>query len=1052
MVKNNPIPGWAFRVRILAFGGGLLGLFLIPYLSIQLNPKPRSHQLNIQFAYPNAGPDLIENEVTSRLESAFARLDHLEEMTSESGEGYGRIQLKFDRYTDIENKRLEIAALIRQLYPSFKKKISFPEISYKSSFNSKQSILTYALISDLDAEALEQWTQRQIIQPLSLMKGINSVELQGLQLQEWQIEVKEEKRKQLNIDYSVIVEALQGLNQQEDIGWTIINGNRNIYLRFGQQLLHANASQTLNSLLIADRQGRSFYLSDLAVIRKLDQPIRNYFRINGRKSVNLLIYPDEGVNQIRLAKNIKKKIQQLVPKNLDHTGLVLQQDRTMFFERELKKIGKRVGLTVAILWVLILLLYPRQLVVVITISLVLSLLWSVITYYFLDLELHTYSIAGLTLSLGIILDNLIIMADHVRHKGNHKILIALLAATLTTTGAFSVVFFLEPEYKEQLNDFIWVFSVNLFISLLAALFLIPALLRKGAPLDMAKLNCSIQKIKRKRRILIFNKIYRKYIFGVKRWRKGFWPLLILCFGIPIFLLPPEIEGNSWWSDAYNQTIGSKRYQNKIRIPLEKYLGGTLRLFVQSKERFHFSYEEPEQTKLFVRAALPYGSTINQLNYVLEDFERFLSQFPEVAKFQTSISAYNNSYIEIAFTEKAEKSAFPYQLKSLLESKAVNAGAGDFSIYGVGIAFNNELRGDQLTTHLRLTGFNYPQLWEIAKKGRKQLLAHMRIQKVQINSKLNWEESQERYYVLDIAEPAFLLQNNLSIAQVGSNIRQLPPQKAELRLVSNEGDLIPLIVKSDDARQNYFWEANQMPIALDSIRFYRNQYFTSVEEFPGAYEIVRHNQAYQLYLEYDFIGNRRLAQKVKEDKIEAIREQLPIGYQIEDRRGRWWEKDSGQKISLMIIVAIFTIFLICAALFNSLRWALVPLCLIPLSYIGIFLGVHALNFRFDQGGFAAFLLVAGLSVNAAIFIINDYLNLRKNCPWLPSIKLYLKAFNGKIVPILLTALSTCLGLLPFVIYDQDQPFWYALALCTILGIVFSVFALFLFLPLFFRFRT
>ncbi|MEO1263792.1 MAG: efflux RND transporter permease subunit [Bacteroidota bacterium] len=125
--------------------------------------------------------------------------------------------------------------------------------------------------------------------------------------------------------------------------------------------------------------------------------------------------------------------------------------------------------------------------------------------------------------------------------------------------------------------------------------------------------------------------------------------------------------------------------------------------------------------------------------------------------------------------------------------------------------------------------------------------------------------------------------------------------------------------------------------------------------------------------------------------------------------------------------------------------------IPINEYGIKISVAVFDFKFDLGGFAAFLLVAGLSVNAGIFIINDYLNIKKRKKNLSPIRAYVKACNAKSVPILLTGLSTCLGLIPFVIFDQGQTFWYALAICTIAGTLFSLLAVFMFLPAFIGFR-
>jgi len=94
----------------------------------------------------------------------------------------------------------------------------------------------------------------------------------------------------------------------------------------------------------------------------------------------------------------------------------------------------------------------------------------------------------------------------------------------------------------------------------------------------------------------------------------------------------------------------------------------------------------------------------------------------------------------------------------------------------------------------------------------------------------------------------------------------------------------------------------------------------------------------------------------------------------------------------------------------------------------------------------------LVVNSAIYIVNEHNNIKKSGKKLSDLKTYIKSFNSKIVPILLTILSTILGLTPFVIYGQNDVFWFALAAGTIGGLLYSLVIIVLFLPLFIIKRT
>lgn len=145
--------------------------------------------------------------------------------------------------------------------------------------------------------------------------------------------------------------------------------------------------------------------------------------------------------------------------------------------------------------------------------------------------------------------------------------------------------------------------------------------------------------------------------------------------------------------------------------------------------------------------------------------------------------------------------------------------------------------------------------------------------------------------------------------------------------------------------------------------------------------------------------------------------------------------------------ITIIFFICAILLESIRQAAVVITIAPISFIGCFLGFYFFGLQFNEGGLAAFIMMCGLSVNAILYIINDYNNrLKKGCP--RGLQTYLKAWNAKIVPILLTIVSTMLGFIPFLIGEVSD-FWLSLAIGTMSGLGFSLIVLLVVLPVMFK---
>jgi multidrug efflux pump subunit AcrB len=134
------------------------------------------------------------------------------------------------------------------------------------------------------------------------------------------------------------------------------------------------------------------------------------------------------------------------------------------------------------------------------------------------------------------------------------------------------------------------------------------------------------------------------------------------------------------------------------------------------------------------------------------------------------------------------------------------------------------------------------------------------------------------------------------------------------------------------------------------------------------------------------------------------------------------------------------------LFNSLKQPFYIISVIPISYIGVFLTFYLFRLNFDQGGFASFILLSGLTINANIYILDEYNNITSKNDGISRLKAYIKAWNAKARPIFLTVISTILGFLPFII-GYKEAFWFPLAAGTIGGMIISVIATFCFLPLF-----
>ncbi len=704
-------------------------------------------------------------------------------------------------------------------------------------------------------------------------------------------------------------------------------------------------------------------------------------------------------------------------------------------------------------------------VLLITIGLAINLAVAVMLYYLTKIEIQLYSLAGITISLNLIIDNLIVMADHYTRRRNLGAFTSILAATLTTVGALSVVFFMDEKTRLSLQDFVAVVIINLSVSLAVALFLVPALVdrlwrnengkRKNENCDDTGTDKS-----RKSKIFIFHfsffnlrtklslflsRIYEKIVGFVVRFRVVLIILAILGFGLPVFMIPDKIEGEGWWTERYNSMFGSPTYKENVKPWVDNILGGTLRLFVQKVYDGSYWNRDHTEPVLSINATLPNGTTLEQMNTLVKKMEVYLGGFPEIRQFQTSISGPRRATISIFFEKEHQHDGFPYRLKSEVVSKALTLGGGSWSVYGLDdMGFSNDVREGAGSYRIKMTGYNYDDLYDWAYRMRDTLLTHRRIKEVTISSEFSYFKDDYTEFHLAIDRDK-LAKMGMTANQLFAAIEPTFGRGISSGSVSSgKGTERIRLYSTQGVEYDIFALMNQ-PFKVGE-KIFKLSDVGQIEKRQTPQSIVKQNQEYVLCLQYEYIGSNKQGERVLNEDLEKINSIMPVGYRAENEKNEWKPKDDSSKYWLLVLV-MGIIFFTTSILFNSLRQPLAIIFIIPLSFIGVFLIFYLLKLKFDQGGFASFILLAGITVNAAIYILNEYNTLRQQYRHVSARRLYIKAFRIKIVPILLTVLSTILGFIPFIVGESKESFWYPLAIGTMGGLAISLLALLIIFPIF-----
>ncbi len=1014
-------------------------------MSVQLKPSKALPSIHVSYRWQDASAKVIEQEVTSELEGVFNTIKGVKNITSTSDKGRGNISLKFKNNTNIDAVRFELANLIRQSYPKLPEGVSYPSLSLSAANENKSPILSYSIHANESPYYIKKYAEKHILPKLTTIKGVNKVNVYGASPFEWVITYNSDKLQQLNLSVNDIQNAINNHLREQELGKGVFKNSNSTDNEINLKLSYSPEGSIQWAKIPITKLGtRIVYLENIATVNYKEAKPNGYYRINGLNTINMTVYAEQDVNTINLAKSVREQIIN-TNKQLDAGyNIRLTQDSTEYIVEELQKIQKRTLYAFLILLLLILIINRSfKYLAILFLSIITNLLIAVIFYYLFKVELQLYSFAGITISFGIIIDNSIIMIDHIRNKGDKKVFLAILAATLTTIGALLIILLLDENQQVDLLDFALVIAINIGVSLLISIYYIPALLNK---IKLPKKQNRFSR-KRKKRIIWFTNIYSSIVYFMKRpkFKWFFIVLFILGFGLPIQFLPNEIEGEATLANLYNKTMGSEWFTNSIRPTLEKVVGGSLRLFTEDVFENAY-YTEPERTTLRVTGTMPEGCTIQQLNDAIIKMESYLSRFKEIELFETNIYSYRNSNISIYFKEAFEFSGFPHTLKNLLESKAISLGGLDWTVSGVGRGFSNALGNGYKQNRIILEGYNYDKLYNYAEAVVTQLeeSSGSRVKDIEITSG-GWRDKALYEYYLDFDDYKLAVANVSQQQLYGYLKNQVHYGNLSSVIQNNELQHVKLI--SDKYQQFNVWDLKNTPIPIRNKQYKLSQ-LASIEKRKTGNVIQKNNQQYTLTVAYDFLGTGQLAQKVRENTIESFEPKLPMGYKIfQQKYNRWDKKDKKQYYYLFIVVAI--ILFICSILLESLKQPLAIISMIPISFVGVFLTFYIFNFNFDQGGYASFILLCGISVNSALYIVNDFNNLKTNYPKRNMSQLYFKAFNYKIIPVVLTIVSTIVGLIPFVWYGQNEAFWFSFAVGSIGGLIFSLMGIFFYLPIFLR---
>lgn len=441
--------------------------------------------------------------------------------------------------------------------------------------------------------------------------------------------------------------------------------------------------------------------------------------------------------------------------------------------------------------------------------------------------------------------------------------------------------------------------------------------------------------------------------------------------------------------------------------------------------------------------MPTGTTIEHMNNLISKVEEYLNSHLGHHNFIAKIFSGQHGSLEIIFDKADETGPLPLQFKHLLSTKVKEWGGVEWNIYGIGKGFSN-IENEVMPTFLvKMTGYNYDDLDNHANKLKEVFLANKRISNINLNERRDQLDKKGQEFVLDI-NPKSANLSGISPQQLFYEVGKWADQSNSIANISISGNRYPIVIKDRNSSNFSSWDLMNRHTVINQ-RHIKLGEFSKISTQSVNTSIVRENRQYVRFVGLDYLGSYEMGEHYLERVIKEINTKLPMGYKTENYNKRETLERVGNDLYLIILMLVI-IYITCSILFENLKQPLFILTTIPISFIGIFLVFYQFEISFDQGCFASFIMTGALVVNSAILIVSDFnisLKYAQENPKRDWILMKVLFKRGRTV--FLTTVAAICGLLPIILADGNESFWFSLATGTVGGLVFSLISTFLVLP-------
>lgn len=1015
-MNKSSIAAWSIRhpvgVSMIALTVIVIGLFTLARLAIDLLPEIIYPEVRVRIIDSGVPASVLEDSVTRQLEEQLAITEDLIGIQSHTERGIATVDLSFDYGKDIDIALRDASTRLDRAKRFLPDTIDPPTI-YKLD-PSQIPVMEYVISSELrnDTE-LRSWVDDVFSKWFINVPGVASAEVGGGLIREIQIIPDQQRLAGIGLSYKDIIDALQTSNKDEAMGRLQMPAHE-ITGRISGRL---NSLKDIKNLAIAHNAANTVYLSDVAEIIDTNVEERVMVRADGINGVKLSIQKQPTANTTAVVEAVKERLTWLKTQNIlpEDVTLTTVSDQSIYILQSLKNASLAAisGAFLAMSMVYLFLGNLRR-TLIIGSAIPIAIMFTCVLMGLGGLTLNIMTLGGLALGVGMLVDNTIVMLENIyRHQrdnansftastdGANEVTSAIIASTSTNLSAVLPFLFIGGLTGLLFSELIFTISAAIFASMIIAITLVPAYAAKVTNIKTSRIRQTID-----HGVDNLQHAYAAIISVLLRFR---WLVVLsfitsLAFSIPVFL-----SGK------------------------------------------HIVLPNLDDGRISVRISGDTGVSLAEMDQKTRLIEGLFSDQPETATLYTLVggSVYGRSQ-----RETPSKASITVQLKPLPE-RLISSGewikrmdkiiakqqlAGfEVRMSQRGIRGIRTNRGDE-DISLRLQGANEAQLKLLADDIAEKMRLISGISNVTHTAE---DEQFELAMTLDRERAASLGVNLQDIKQATQIALQgvvvsdyLDNDKSydiRLRLPQTE------ITSPQDMESILLFPAkdNTPPIYLGTV--------ANIELLKSPISILRDNQMRIVELTASLSDGTTLGEALR--SLDQLRSQitLPKGYTLYDGGSQKALQDQQRLTELLLLLALFLVFVVMAIQYESLLNPLIIILSVPFSAIGIALALEVLALPLSMPVWLGMIMLVGIVVNNAILLV-EYIEIEraKQNDITSSI---VTAARLRLRPILMTTLSTVAGMIPLALgWGEGAEMLQPLAITVVWGLSFSLLVSLILVPI------